>query len=256
MLFKRLAVAGLSLAVTATPAVAQDRGWMEFGALYSFATFDNQYPFSNESGIGGRVGVFLHRMFELEGEGMYMGLERSGQEFRVNDDQANYVPLYVRGTAHWTLTDGGLALTTGVGVTRTSYRYTYNWGPSASVGVRIPVMPFAAIRADVVADYLPTPEATNVNLRAGFSLYRRAHQDVIVERVPVVDDTELTRLRSDRARLDSIAAAYNRLRDSLATAPRCVCDAPAPAPEPIKTEKDRRPVTTPAPIPTQKDRRP
>ena len=251
MLSTRLAVAGLSLAMLATPALAQNRGWLEVGAFGAHSFFDRQYVFDNELGIGGRVGVFLHPMFQLEGEGQYMDLDVNGTEFRPNGRQANYTPLYLRGTANFPVSANGFAFTTGAGITRTSYRYTYNWGASGSVGVKIPLMSIAALRIEGVADYLPTPKATNLNLRAGLSFYSPAALQTIIERVTVTDDSELLRLRSDAARLDSIAAAYNRLRDSLAANPVKPCDCPAPAP--IKTEKDR--VPAPAPIKTEKDRR-
>jgi hypothetical protein len=248
MLSTRLAVAaGLTLALAAAPSHAQTRGWVEFGGLGTYTNFDGSYNFDNGGGVGGRIGLFLHPMFELEGEGSYMDIDRGGSELRINNDQANYTPLYLRGTGHLPLTANGFALTAGAGITRTSYRYTYNWGPSASVGVKIPVLANAAIRLDVVGDYLPTPKTTNVNFRAGLSMFRRTGTQTIVERVTVVDEEALTRLRSDRARLDSIAAAYNRLRDSLATAPGCNCAQPEPTPiqkdrtpEPIRSEKDRR----------------
>jgi hypothetical protein len=254
MLSTRLAVAGLALAVAAAPAMAQSRGWMEFGGLGTYTNFDGSYNFDNGGGVGGRIGVYLHPMFELEGEGSYMDIDRNGVEFRpgAGTFQANYTPLYLRGTAHFPTSMWGAALTAGAGITRTSYRYTYNWGPSAAVGVKIPVFRYAALRLDVVGDYLPTPKTTNVNFRAGLSVFRRPALNTIIDRIAVADDSELIRLRNDRARLDSIADAYNRLRDSLATAPGCNC--PAPAPEPIPTTKDRVPTNT-QPIQTQKDRR-
>lgn len=239
MLSTRLAVAGLTLAIAASPVLAQSRGTIEVGGMGVFSTFDNALPFDNETGVGGRFGVFLSPMFALEGEGAYMGLERGGQQFRVNDDQANYTPFWARGTANFPIRPNGFAFTAGAGITRTSYRYTYNWGPTASIGVKIPVMSNAAIRLDAVGDYLPTPKHTNINLRAGLSLYRHPASNTIIERVTVVDEEPLNRLRSDRARLDAIAAQYAALRDSLAANPpkACVCEAPAPAPIPVTKER-------------------
>jgi hypothetical protein len=237
--------------MVASPALAQSRGWLEAGAYAARTFFDDSYGFDNGMPIGGRLGIFLSPMFELEGEGHYMDIDKGGVEFRVADDQANYTPLYLRGTAHFPVSSSGMAFTAGAGVTRTSYRYTYNWGPSAAVGFKIPIMSNAAIRVDGVADYLPTPKTTNLNLRAGLSFFNKtAGPATIVERVTVVDEEALTRLRNDRARLDSIAAAYNRLRDSLAANPTPACNCAAPAP--IQVEKDRTPTT---PIKTEKDRR-
>lgn len=254
MLSPRLAVAGLSLALAAMPALAQQAGWVEVGGLGAYTKFDKNYNFDNGGGVGGRFGVFLSPMFQLEAEGSYMDIDRGGAELRINDDQANYTPLYFRGTANFPITPNGFALTAGAGLTRTSYRYTYNWGPSAAVGVKIPVLPFAALRVDVVGDYLPTPKRTNMSLRAGLSVYRRTTSNTVVERVTVVDEEALTRLRSDRARLDSIANAFTRLRDSLAANPpkACICDAP---PAPLPVTKDRTPPAA-APIKTEKERRP
>lgn len=237
MLSTRLAVAGLTLAIAASPALAQTRGWLEFGGFGAHSFFDSQYPFDNELGVGGRFGVFLHPMFLLEAEGQYMDLDVNGVEFRPNGRQANYTPIYLRGTGHFPLNASGMALTAGVGVVRSEYRYTYNWGTSGSVGVKIPVMANAALRFEGVLDYLPTPKATNFNVRGGLSLFRRTGTNTIIERVTVVDEDALTRLRSDRARLDSIANAYNRLRDSLATTPKPSCNCTTPLP----VSKDRIP---------------
>ena len=75
-----------------------------------------------------------------------------------------------------------------------------------------------------------------------------------IDEIPQIRWLVSLRLRSDRARLDSIANAYNRLRDSLSTAPGCVCQTPAPAPEPMKVQKDNGTPVKPEPIKTKKDK--
>ena len=239
---KRLFVAGLSLALIASPALAQSSGTLELGALGSYTRFDSEYNFDNGGGIGGRFGVFLHPMFAIEAEGSYMDIDRGGVELRVANDQANYVPLYLRGTAHFPVTTNGFAVTAGAGLTRTHYRYTFNYGPSAAVGIKIPVLSNAAIRVDAVGDYLPEPKKTNLSFRAGLSFFRHPVMSTTTERVSVVDESALNSMRSER---DALAAALARLRDSVNAIPACaVCERPSPAPIPV--EKDRP--TPPAPV--------
>ena len=139
------------------------------------------------------------------------------------------------------MTANGFAITAGAGVTRSSYRYTYNWGPSGAVGIKIPVLSNAALRVDVVGDRLPEPKKTNLTFRAGMSFFRHPASNTLVERVSVVDESGMNRLRSER---DELAVALARLRDSVNAIPACVCEKPAPAPIPV--EKDRP--TTPAPV--------
>ena len=238
---KRLFAAGLSLALIASPALAQSRGTLELGALGAYTKFDNEYNFDNGGGVGGRFGVYLHPMFEVEAEGSYMDVDRGGAQLRLGGHQANYTPLYLRGTANFPVTANGFAITAGAGVTRSSYRYTYNWGPSGAVGVKIPVLSNAALRVDLVGDYLPEPKKTNMTFRAGMSFYRHPASNTVIERVSVADESGMSRLRAER---DSIAAALNRLRDSVNAIPACVCEKPAPAPIPV--EKDRP--GAPAPV--------
>ena len=250
MLSTRLFVAGLSLALVASPVLAQRQGTLELGGLAGYAKFDSDYNFDNGPIIGGRFGVYLHPMFELEAEGAYLALKRNGSDLRINNDQANYTPIYLRGTGNFPINASGLAFTAGAGIVRSSYRYTYNWGPSAAVGIKIPILTNAAIRADVVGDYLPEPKRTNMSIRAGLSMYRHPALNTVIERVSVVDESGMNRLRAER---DSLAAALARLRDSVNAIPACVvCERPAPAPIPV--EKDRP--TTPTPIRTEKDRSP
>jgi hypothetical protein len=258
MLSSRLVVAGLSLALIASPAAAQRFGTFEFGALGRYTKFDKAYQFDNGTGFGGRVGMFLAPNFELEGEGSYLDIDRGGAELRFGpagaDHQANYTPLSARGTVYVPVTASGVALSFGAGIVRSNYRFTYNWGPTGSVGFKIPIMSNFAARVDGVADYLPTPKRTNLGIRAGLSYFLNGPtNERIVERV-INNDDELLRLRNDRSRLDSITAAYNRLRDSLSTAPGCVCQTPAPAPAPIKVEKEQPAVVKPEPIKTKKDK--
>lgn len=260
MLSTRLAVSGLlSLALVASPAAAQRFGTFEFGGLGRYTKFDTKYNFDNGTGFGGRVGMFLMPNFELEGEGSYLDIDRGGKELRFGPagatHQANYTPLSARGTFYIPVMSSA-SLYFGGGIVRSSYRYTYNWGPTADVGVKIPIMSNLAIRLDGVADYLPEPSTTNFGFRAGLSYFLNGPStERIVERV-VTNDDELMRLRSDRARLDSIANAYNRLRDSLSRAPGCVCQTPAPAPAPMKVEKEAPApaVVKPEPIKTKKDK--
>ena len=249
MLSTRLFVAGLSLALVASPALAQRQGSLELGAFGGYTKFDKDYNFDNGPIIGGRFGVFLHPQFELEAEAAYMDIDRNGTELRIGGNQANYVPLNFRGTGYFPLNASGMALSAGAGLTRTHYRYTFNYGPTVAVGIKIPVLTNAAIRVDAVGDYLPEPKKTNLSLRAGLSLFRHPAVSTVIERVSVVDESALNSMRSER---DALAAQLARLRDSVNAIPACVCEKPAPAPIPV--EKDRP--SNPMPIKTEKDRRP
>lgn len=229
----RIAFAGVIAATLAVPAHAQERGWVELGAFGRYTAFDQDAGIDNGLGFGGRVGVFMDRRFILEGEGSFtpsISGSRVPSANTNNGDDYNYTPLYLRLTANAPFAANRHAFLVGAGMTRSNFGFTYNYGPNALVGFKFGLGETVALRLDGLVDYLPNFDngrnqddgAIHSSLRAGLSFYRRpmnldAEREELRRRTAALEATEaeLTQLRSDRARLDSISAAYQSLRDSM-----------------------------------------
>ncbi len=167
-------------------------GTVEVGAFGQYSRFDdnagriNAIP-KNGIGYGGRVGVFLaNPAWELEGDGYYSpqsnrapttGIYAANRPADVNAHAFALRLLY-------NVPMGSSQFIIGAGATRTNYRfvggavtanqdYTYNYGASGDVGLRIGVGNRVALRLDGIADYMPNhnPSANlNLHARAGLSL--------------------------------------------------------------------------------------
>jgi peptidoglycan-associated lipoprotein len=174
-------------------------GTVELGAFGQWSRFDdnagrpNAIP-KNGIGYGGRVGVFLSDpKWELEGDGYY-----SPQTNRATVNAANAFNRPTDVNAHafamrllYNIPLGNMMgrqsqFIIGAGGTRTSYKfkggnltpagkdqYTYNYGASGDVGLRLGIANRTALRLDGVVDYMPNhkPSANlNIHARAGLSL--------------------------------------------------------------------------------------
>jgi peptidoglycan-associated lipoprotein len=181
-------------------------GTVEVGPFVQWSWFDDNAGRPNAIpkdglGYGGRVGVFLtNPKWELEGDGYY-----SPQD---NDAPAvnNAVPVSGLAAANafnrpasvnahafamrllyniplGTMMGRQSQFIIGAGATRTSYKfeggsltsdpqYTYNYGATGDVGLRIGIANRTALRLDGVVDYMPNhkPSANmNIHARAGLS---------------------------------------------------------------------------------------
>lgn len=160
----------LSLVVAATVARSasvlggQAPGSIEFGTYAqvtrvdpSQARFESRTPLS--LGVRGRVN--LHRNVGLELEASTSTVEGAGI-----DTRRRYNQLVARATWTRPMSDfSGLLL--GAGLARSDYEITYNFGPSALVGIRTVLRGRYSLRSDAVFNYLPTSGATEFGLRTG-----------------------------------------------------------------------------------------
>lgn len=234
MSIRIIAIAAAAL-LYAAPAIAQERGTMEFGAFASAAKFDSELSLDNGFGGGGRIGMFLDPRWSVEFEDAEMRATRpSGlKDVNVGILSGRLVAIPVKSGAFSLLVGGGA----GVG-TETNFMHTY--GVDALVGAKFAINDNAAFRVDGVWDWLANQDWKSYrSIRVGLSLFRQpshrvetvtvvtpAPPPVIITRPDSVNADEMRRLRERDA-------ALTALRDSLSRAPRGRSDQPIP----IRKEK-------------------
>ncbi len=208
-------------------------GTVELGGFVQYTKFDENAGRAGaipEDGIGygGRVGVFLaDSRFELEGDGYYSPQDndaRGTPVVRSRASEVNASAFALRLLYNFPL--GNMmgrqsAFIIGGGGTRTNYKFegavpdrnndfTYNYGGSGLVGLRIGVANRIGIRIDGIADYMPNHEPDgNLNLhgRAGLSfLVGGARREAM--------------------------CTYSGLENIPASSPNCVAPLPPPPPPP------------------------
>lgn len=126
----------------------------------SQARFDTRTPLS--LGLRGRMNLDRATGIEIEASTSSVeGVDQAGPR--------RYNQLVVRGTWSHPLSDFSTLLI-GVGLARTDYEVTYNFGPSALVGIRTIVRGRTSLRSDAIYNYLPTSGATEFGLRTGMQV--------------------------------------------------------------------------------------
>jgi peptidoglycan-associated lipoprotein len=213
-MFARVITVGVAVLIGASPAVAQTRGTMEFGAFGSAGTFDKSLGLESGVGMGGRIGMFLLPRLSIEVDGGAMRAKRA-PGFAGSD--VNVGLLYAR--ALWAPVQWGrTSLLLGAGVTHVDYQFFESYGFSALGGVKVGFSPSVALRVDGIADFLANSSHTNLGLRAGLSFYRRPASSTntvtVYSTVPGPQRPDSVSA-DEQSRLRSTAADYDRLRDSL-----------------------------------------
>ncbi len=156
-----LVVSQLAISVTAA---AQAAGSVEIGGYGQVtlvdpeqARFESRAPLS--LGIRGRVN--LHRNAGVELEASTSTVDGVSEPLR-----RRYNQLVARATYTIPLSDySGLLI--GAGLARSDYEVTYNFGPSALIGVRTAISGRYALRSDVIFNRLPASGATEFGVRTG-----------------------------------------------------------------------------------------
>lgn len=121
------------------------------------ARFESRAPLS----LGLRARVNLHRGAGVELEASTGEVDGVGDPLR-----RRYNQLVARATYTIPLSEfSGLLL--GAGLARSDYEVTYNFGPSALLGVRTIIRGRYALRSDLIFNRLPTSGATEFGLRTG-----------------------------------------------------------------------------------------
>ena len=252
MSFRALTV-GLAALLWTAPAVAQQRGTMEFGAFGSAATFDKALTLDKAFGGGGRVGMFLDPRVSIEFEDAEMRATRTNglRDVNVGILSGRLVAVPIK--------SGALSILLGAGAgigTETNFLHTY--GVDALAGFKFAFSDRAALRVDGVFDWLaneyPPPNGqkwlTYKSVRVGLSLFRHPTPEIRTVTVvtpappPIIIQHEDSVSAAETRRLRDSDAALRALRDSLRTAPTPTPPAPRAQPErsiPIRKDVPRKP---------------
>jgi peptidoglycan-associated lipoprotein len=169
-------------------------GTVEVGPFVQWSWFDNNAGRANAIpkdglGYGGRVGVFLSDpKWELEGDGYYSPQDNDAPTTPTANRPASVNAHAFAMRLLYNMPLGNMMghqsqFIIGAGATRTSYKfeggtlsptpsYTYNYGASGDIGLRLGIANRTALRLDGVVDYMPNhkPSANmNIHARAGLS---------------------------------------------------------------------------------------
>jgi outer membrane protein OmpA-like peptidoglycan-associated protein len=143
---------------------------VELGALGALTTFDESIGFDNEFGTGGRLGLFLNRMFSLEGNGDYTRTRFAGTQNEVNVSRIGGTLLAHANLAPWNAIYGG------AGYEKIFFRGARSdddSGPHVVLGDRLSVGGRAALRVEARGSYLAAGSEKEFNFSAavGLSVY-------------------------------------------------------------------------------------
>ena len=233
---------GVAALVWAVPAVAQQRGTMEFGAFGSAATFDKKLTLDKAYGGGGRVGMFLDPRWSIEFEDAEMRATRTNglRDVNVGILSGRLVAVPIK--------SGALSILIGAGAgigTETNFLHTY--GVDALAGFKFAFSDRAAFRVDGVFDWLANefPQTTGKkwltykSIRAGLSLYRHPTPEIRTVTVvtpapaPIMMAPQDSVSAAETRRLRESDAALRALRDSLNRAPPVTPPAQRAKPEQV-----------------------
>jgi outer membrane protein OmpA-like peptidoglycan-associated protein len=215
---------GVAALVWAVPAIAQQRGTMEFGAFGSAASFDNALSLKTAFGGGGRIGMYLSPRWSVEFEDAEMRASRPNGLNNVNVGllSGRLVAVPVEAGAVSFLLGGGAGVST-----ETNFLHSY--GVDGLVGMKLALSNSAALRIDGVWDWLANENwKTYRSVRVGLSLYRwptRAIRTITVMApapAPAMAEHEDSVSAMETRRLRDRDAALSALRDSLNDAPVAV----------------------------------
>jgi len=210
----RTITVGVALLLSAAPAIAQQRGTVEFGGFASNTKYDTGLGMNNSWGAGGRIGVFVLPRLSLEFEG---GSSNAGRPLGLSN--VNVGILTARATAV-PLKAGRLSILLGAGVDHTDTYFIESYGVNGLLGAKIALSPAVALRVDGIASYLANQKYTNLGVHVGLSVYRNpVGLNTTVTRVvpaaPFVQRPDSVSAMETR-RLRAVAVRYQSLRDSLA----------------------------------------
>ena len=227
-MLNKVFTAGIAVLVCATPAAAQHRGTIEFGAFGSTASFDNALSLKTGFGGGGRIGMFLDPRWSLEFENAEMRATRPNGLNDVNvgilSGRAVAVPFK----------RGALSLLAGVGAgVSTETNFLHSYGVDVLAGAKFALNDRVALRVDGVYDWLANEDwKAYRSIRAGLTLYRhpsRTARSVSVApsmpMMPMMHADSVSAMETRRLRTRD--AALSALRDSLSRASRATTDANA-----------------------------
>ena len=230
---RRTIMIGAAVLVWAVPAVAQERGTMEFGAFATAGSFDNSLSLKSGFGGGGRIGMFLDPRWSTEFE---MGEMRATRPTGLKDVNVGILSARLTAVA---LKGESVSFLLGAGAgigTETNFMHTY--GVNALAGLKFRLSDNAALRVDVQNDWLANYSWKSYQrVTLGLSLYRQPHHDVRTVEVagpPVQRPDSVS--ADEQARRRRFEGDYRALRDSVGNIKPCMCT-PPPAPAPARARE-------------------
>lgn len=154
---KLSAILAALVLTSVTPALAQNAGTVEAGLFGRYTWFDSDLNFSNDVGVGGRLGVFVVKNLGIEVDASYTALDGP------NGEKITYIPGHAR--LVYNLPAGEhAALLIGGGYTRNMFRDSYDEsanGFGGLLGLRLGTGDLFSIRLDLTGDYIGDPESKN-----------------------------------------------------------------------------------------------
>ncbi len=221
---------GLAMLVGAVPAIAQQRGTMEFGAFASSTSWDSPLGMHDSWGAGGRVGMFVwHRLsFEFEGGGARAS--RAPGLSRVNVGVLSARLLAVP------LTSGRVSVLLGGGVDHTDTYFVESFGIHGLLGAKVALTNGLSLRLDGIVSYMANHHYTNTVLHLGLSAFRHTSHRTVTRTVAAEQRPDSVSA-SETGRLRAEEAGYRALRDSLAE-PRQSTPVPASSAEALATMRE------------------
>ncbi len=152
---KGLLLAGALVLLGAVPATAQKAGAFEIGGFGRYSKFDDALNFDSRVGIGGRLGIFVVRNLEIEGDASYTPTESEEEDF------IRAAPLHARLVYNLPMGEH-TAFLIGGGYTRQLFRKAYREtqsGAGGLLGLRLGTGDLLSIRIDFTGDYIFNPES-------------------------------------------------------------------------------------------------
>ncbi len=182
MQVRSVCLAAALMASATVPALGQSSGSIEIGAFGRRTWFDKSYLLDNAIGGGGRLGFFLARPFEIEGDASY-----NPTEFNFAKTSGRVSQWAFHGRLVWNADlGGGLGFLLGGGVAYNTYGRTatgHEVGPGGLAGFRFGTGGPLQARVEVTGDYFGSPDvnltardhAWHWGLQAGLSLVSGTH---------------------------------------------------------------------------------
>lgn len=212
----RMLSVGIAALVCAAPALAQERGTMEFGAFASAASFDDALSLASAYGGGGRIGMYLDPRWMIEFEKGEMRASRPNGLANVN------VGILASRLAFVPAKMGAMSLLVGLGAgVSTETNFLHSYGVDAMIGAKLALGENVALRVDGVFDWLANEDwKAYQTVRVGLSMYRhparvQAAAVASPSAVPLVAVRQDSVSAAETGRLRGRDAALGALRDSL-----------------------------------------
>src|SRR5262245_11707570 len=153
-----------TLAVIATPCVAQTPGTFEIGGFGRWAKFDDTLHLADKFGGGGTLGIFVVKNLAIEAEGAYTKTHTEAP--LPSAPNVENVPIRGRLVYHVPLGGYASAIRLGAGYVRDMYKKDQDFkddGITGVLGVRWGLGPKIALQADGTVDYVPSPKANRAD---------------------------------------------------------------------------------------------